>query len=298
MKKNKFTQLLLINAVAVGIFALAVAVYALYGFIPFVAVCMAGLFYAIFANGTVLLGKEDNTPQIAWRERFPKEIEMLNQAQLSIESREDYFNTTTDATLKNAYKTAKAKVEQNRKAALDFLNSYDFVNRPDDHGRLLGYAKEANRAVTDLNEFIDDSFDADGGAGDELDGYIRRISALRSELAGDLSDKLDVAIASLEKVSRLLHERPELANRFRKLFSYYVPTLESLLVKYAGFSRGGVRGENVDAAMADIRSVIDELPPAIEKMTDGVYEMDAMDIHSEKNVMEQFLERDGLKGAK
>lgn len=295
MKKIKFTQLLAINAVTCGIFILAIIVYALFDFIPFVGVCLAGLFYAIFANGTVLLGSDGNSIETRWKECFPREIEMLNQASLSITSREDFFNSTNDTALRKAYHETRQRVEKNTRAALDFLNSYDFVNRPDDHGRLLGYAREAERAVTDLNEFIDDSFDADGGAGDELDSYIRRISAMKNEIGGELLTKLEIAIDSLEKVSRLLHKRPELASRFRKLFTYYVPTLESLLVKYSGFVSGGVRGTNVDAAMADVQSVIEELPPAIEKMTDGVYEMDAMDIHSKKNVMEQFLERDGLK---
>lgn len=207
------------------------------------------------------------------------------------------MNQVRDVSIKRAYQQALAEVEEDYQRSLEFIETYDFVNNPGDpSGRLKNLATHAETTVSDFNDYIDDARDADGGLGDELDAHIRTLRRSMNTMEDNEVDRagLSYVIERLEKISDILHEKPDSAGGFRRLINYYLPTLETLLQKRADMLRAGVTGDKALAAREEVSSALNSMPGVLDKMIASVYEGEAVDIIAEKGVMDDFLREDSL----
>ena len=69
-----------------------------------------------------------------------------------------------------------------------------------------------------------------------------------------------------------------------------------LLDAYSEFEAQPVQGENIQAARREIEQTLDVIIQAFEKLLDGLFQDDAMDISSDISVLNAMLAQEGLTG--
>jgi hypothetical protein len=98
------------------------------------------------------------------------------------------------------------------------------------------------------------------------------------------------------KIFRIVEEKPEKLPQLRRFMNYYMPTTLKLLHSYQTLERQGINGENITSAKQDIERILDTLAVGYEQQLDDLFMSDKLDISAEVNVLENLMERDGLKG--
>ena len=110
----------------------------------------------------------------------------------------------------------------------------------------------------------------------------------------EMSDK----ISRLEAVSAKIFEQaktdPDKLPRMRKFMDYYLPTTLKLLNAYDRMGAQGVSGENIDATMQRVESMMGTIVTAFEKQLDMLFGSEAMDISADITVLENMMKREGL----
>jgi hypothetical protein len=95
----------------------------------------------------------------------------------------------------------------------------------------------------------------------------------------------------VDKILRALKEQPGDVPRVGKFFSYYLPTLQSILTKYARLEAAGHPGEDTAAKTLDC---LKDMESAMEKQYLNLFEDDKLDLSVEMAVLTQICKRDGL----
>jgi len=95
----------------------------------------------------------------------------------------------------------------------------------------------------------------------------------------------------IDKILRTLKEQPGDVPRLGRFFSYYLPTLQSILTKYARLESTGLPGE--DTAEKTL-SCLKDMESAMEKQYQNLFEDEKLDLSVEMKVMSQNCRRDGL----
>ena len=75
---------------------------------------------------------------------------------------------------------------------------------------------------------------------------------------------------------------------------YYLPTTLKLLNAYDRMGAQGVSGENIDATMQRVESMMGTIVTAFEKQLDMLFGSEAMDISADITVLENMMKREGL----
>lgn len=97
--------------------------------------------------------------------------------------------------------------------------------------------------------------------------------------------------AQIDKILRTLKEQPGDLPRLGRFFSYYLPTLQSILTKYTRLEATGLPGE--DTAEKTL-SCLKDMESAMEKQYQNLFEDEKLDLTVEMKVMTQICKRDGL----
>ena len=97
--------------------------------------------------------------------------------------------------------------------------------------------------------------------------------------------------ALIDKILRTLKEQPGDLPRLGRFFSYYLPTLQSVLTKYTRLESTGLPGE--DTAEKTF-SCLTDIKSAMEKQYENLFEDEKLDLSVEMTVMSQICKRDGL----
>ena len=74
---------------------------------------------------------------------------------------------------------------------------------------------------------------------------------------------------------------------------YYLPTTLKLLNAYDRMGAQGVSGENIDATMQRVESMMGTIVTAFEKQLDMLFGSEAMDISADITVLENMMKREG-----
>ena len=123
----------------------------------------------------------------------------------------------------------------------------------------------------------------------------RNIVELRS-LAGriknsDVKKLSDEICDGAEKILTALKNHPDKIQELYQFFSYYLPTLTSILKKYVGLEEGEKITEEI---IASTSSTLESIRKALEKQHDGIFDDDVLDMSVEMEALTTACKRDGL----
>lgn len=104
------------------------------------------------------------------------------------------------------------------------------------------------------------------------------------QLCGNICDTAD-------KILRTLKEQPEDIPDVRKFFNYYLPTLGSLMTRYAGIEQSGVPNEELTASAL---SCLKDIDKAMDKQYRNLFNNDIFDLTVDMELMTMMCRRDGL----
>ena len=111
-------------------------------------------------------------------------------------------------------------------------------------------------------------------------------------------EKISRQIDRLEEISGKIFDcvkaSPEKLPQIRKFMDYYLPTTLKLLNAYDRMGAQGVSGENIDATMQRVESMMSTIVAAFEKQLDMLFGSEAMDISTDITVLENMMKREGL----
>lgn len=109
-----------------------------------------------------------------------------------------------------------------------------------------------------------------------------------------VSKKLYRLEAILNRIFEYLEENPKEVDDTRKLFKYYLPTIEKMVNVYENILNEPIQGENIINTKKEIEDGLDTINNAFEKILDDFYKETAIDVSTDIKVMETMLSQDGL----
>ena len=136
----------------------------------------------------------------------------------------------------------------------------------------------------------------------ELDKMIRdgnlAISEMKRLNDSIKDEKISADIDRLEDLSAKIFAQvkadPSKLPQIRKFMDYYLPTTLEILNAYDRMGAQGVSGENIDATMQRVESMMSTIVAAFEKQLDMLFGSEAMDISADITVLENMMKREGL----
>ncbi|ODU55393.1 MAG: hypothetical protein ABT01_06290 [Clostridium sp. SCN 57-10] len=139
------------------------------------------------------------------------------------------------------------------------------------------------------------------------DALLRDGRSLVRELQ-DIAGKIDRApqlvadarrgSAACIKMFDYVASRAQAAPQIRRLVSYNLPTIVKMARSYENMEEQGVRGGDVDRAMARVEQVMATAANAFEAQLGQLYAGEAVDISTDITVLEGMLAREGLTDQK
>ena len=135
------------------------------------------------------------------------------------------------------------------------------------------------------------------------------VDAMLSGISADL-DKLHVlndaipdaelsaAMTRMEKAGRSIaaavEQSPDKARTIDRFARYYLPEVIKLMTTYASMEKNGVKGENADQILAELRRNAATTAKAFENQLDALYSAEAMDISTDIEVLDGILKSQNL----
>ncbi len=129
----------------------------------------------------------------------------------------------------------------------------------------------------------------------ETMAYIRKIRAANDAIPGEaMSAKLD----ELENITMSIYnatvENEDFSRKTKKFMSYYLPTTEKLVEKYAELDAKTIQTDNTRHIKEKIEESLETIIKAFYELYDSLYDYDAIDITSEIDAFKNTLANDGL----
>lgn len=110
--------------------------------------------------------------------------------------------------------------------------------------------------------------------------------------------EISADIVRLEEVSDKIFEQvrqnPGKLPQIRRFMDYYLPTTLKLLNAYDRAASAGISGENIDATMSKVSTMLKTIVRAFEKQLDALFGDTALDISTDITVLENMMAREGL----
>lgn len=101
----------------------------------------------------------------------------------------------------------------------------------------------------------------------------------------------DAICSSAEKIIRELKDQPQSVSQVRQFLNYYLPTLASILSKYVRLEESGVPAEDVTQ---QTQSFLQEISGAMDKLYEGLFDDEKLDLTVEMETLTLACKRDGL----
>lgn len=119
----------------------------------------------------------------------------------------------------------------------------------------------------------------------KINGLIRKIKD--DEVRGRSYEAYNWALKIVNEISRQPHE----IKRTKHFFSYYLPTLETVLEKYLMVESGGVAEEAKENTISCCENLLD----AYKKQYRSLFNDEMLDLTVEKKTLDTMLSRDGIR---
>ena len=130
---------------------------------------------------------------------------------------------------------------------------------------------------------------------EQEDDILRQIRKVNDDIPDRvMSAKIDRIEELTGRILAYGKAHPEKAGQLRSFLNYYLPTTLKILRAYAQLDAQGIEGENISAAKARIEGMMDQVVVGFEKQLDKLFQDEAMDIHTDVQVLENMLKKDGL----
>lgn len=131
-----------------------------------------------------------------------------------------------------------------------------------------------------------------------LAGIAKDLDALRA-LNADIPDPaLSAAMERMEKAGRgivdTVAQAPEKARLVDRFARYYLPEVLKIMGAYAGMEKAGVKGENAEKVLGDVRKNAETMATAFENQLDALYSAEALDISTDIEVLDGILKAQNL----
>ena len=110
--------------------------------------------------------------------------------------------------------------------------------------------------------------------------------------------ELSAAMTRMEKAGRSIaaavEQSPDKARTIDRFARYYLPEVIKLMTTYASMEKNGVKGENADQILAELRRNVATTAKAFENQLDALYSAEAMDISTDIEVLDGILKSQNL----
>ena len=110
--------------------------------------------------------------------------------------------------------------------------------------------------------------------------------------------ELSAAMTRMEKAGRSIaaavEQAPDKARSIDRFARYYLPEVIKLMTTYANMEKNGVKGENADQILAELRRNAATTAKAFENQLDALYSAEAMDISTDIEVLDGILKSQNL----
>ena len=110
--------------------------------------------------------------------------------------------------------------------------------------------------------------------------------------------ELSAAMTRMEKAGRSIaaavEQSPDKARTIDRFARYYLPEVIKLMTTYASMEKNGVKGENADQILAELRRNAATTAKAFENQLDALYSAEAMDISTDIEVLDGILKSQNL----
>lgn len=110
--------------------------------------------------------------------------------------------------------------------------------------------------------------------------------------------ELSAAMTRMEKAGRSIaaavEQSPDKARTIDRFARYYLPEVIKLMTTYASMEKNGVKGENADQILAELRRNAATTAKAFENQLDALYSTEAMDISTDIEVLDGILKSQNL----
>ena len=94
-----------------------------------------------------------------------------------------------------------------------------------------------------------------------------------------------------DKIFEVLRQKPELIPKNRQLFTYYIPTLGSIVEKYERLEKNGISSKDTEEKVLEH---LNDMESAFSKQYKNLFKGDMLDLSVEMKAMTIACKRDGL----
>ena len=131
-----------------------------------------------------------------------------------------------------------------------------------------------------------------------LEGIAADLDTLH-KLNVDIPDPpLSAAMNRMETAGRSIvqavEKTPDKARQVDRFARYYLPEVNKILAAYVQMEKGGVKGDNANQILSEVRRNADTMATAFENQLDALYSAEAMDISTDIEVLDSILKSQNL----
>jgi hypothetical protein len=125
--------------------------------------------------------------------------------------------------------------------------------------------------------------------------YLNILKEANDAIPGEvISQKISDLEDVIRRIFDTVSKHPEQGKEMERFMDYYLPTTVKLVNAYRDFDSAGSRGENVNAAKAEIEKTLDTIQKAFERLLDDLYEDAVLDVTTDASVIQTMLKKDGF----
>lgn len=131
-----------------------------------------------------------------------------------------------------------------------------------------------------------------------LAGIAANLDALHALNEAIPDTQLSRAMDRMEKAGRsivsVVEGAPDKARQIDRFARYYLPEVVKLMSAYVNLEKNGVRGDNADQIVRELRRNAETTATAFENQLDALYSAEAMDISTDIEVLDSILKSQNL----
>lgn len=109
-----------------------------------------------------------------------------------------------------------------------------------------------------------------------------------------LTEQLNRMEKAGRSIAAEIEKSPAKADQVSRFARYYLPEVVKIMTAYAAMERGGVKGENANQILTEVRANTATMATAFENQLDALYSAEAMDISTDIAVLDGILKAQNL----
>ena len=109
-----------------------------------------------------------------------------------------------------------------------------------------------------------------------------------------LSAAMDRMETAGRSIVQAVEKTPDKARQVDRFARYYLPEVNKIVAAYVQMEKGGVKGDNANQILSEVRRNADTMATAFENQLDALYSAEAMDISTDIEVLDSILKSQNL----